>query len=80
MAESEKFIIVIRKSFKAVEILLLDFYNCDGRGIYSLLLPEISKTMLRKKHKAGGVMLTDQTKVQESKQHGVGTRNRHLDE
>ena len=71
---------MIRKSFKAVKILVFDFYNGDGQGIYSLWLPEIAKTILRKKHKAGGGMLTDQTKLQESKQHGVGTRNRHLDE
>ena len=71
---------MIRKSFKAVKILVFDFYNCDGQGIYSLWLPEIAKTILRKKHKAGGGMLTDQTILQESKQHGVGTRNRHLDE
>ena len=71
---------MIRKSFKAVEILVLNFYNCDGQGICSLWLPVIAKTMLRKKNKTGGVMLTDQTKLQESKQHGAGTRNRHVDE
>lgn len=76
IAESEKFIIVIRKSFKAVKILVFYFYiivwsNIDFEG-------QFAQTILRKKHKAGGVdVLTDKTKLQESKQYGVGTRNRH---
>ena len=44
---------MIRKSFKAVKILVFDFYNCDGQGIYSLWLPEIAKTILRKQNRAG---------------------------
>lgn len=57
--ESEKFIMVMRQSPKAVEILVLDFFNCDGQGIYSLWLSQIAETILRKENKARGVMLPD---------------------
>lgn len=58
---------MIRKSFKAVKILVFDFYNCDGQGIYSLWLARnCQNNNIEKKAQAGGVMLTDKTKLQES--------------